>query len=257
MSNSKKNHDLIRQNEKIEEKSQKQDANLQKNTTLYFQVGLIVCLIAVYGLFEMTFETRRPKEIVLAKPIDETWSIKPMLIHPKQPKIEKKEVKKERPSQQPKVVPDDTPDIFQKKEAPTTEPIDPDQVPEVYKIPEEPNIPIDFVEVVPIYPGCEKAKTNVERRECMSQKINRLIQKKFDGTLASEYDLSGVQRISVQFKIDKSGHVTDIKTRASHPKLEEEAARVVGIIPDMAPGKQQNKPVGVVYSLPIVFKVQN
>jgi len=66
-----------------------------------------------------------------------------------------------------------------------------------------------------------------------------------------------LQRISVVFKIDKTGHVTDIKTLAPHPKLQEEAERVVNIIPDMQPGKQRNIPVGVIYSLPIIFKIQN
>ena len=62
MSNPKKTHELIRQNEQIVKKSQKHDANLQKNSTLYFQVGLIICLFMVYGLFEMKFESEIPKE---------------------------------------------------------------------------------------------------------------------------------------------------------------------------------------------------
>ena len=60
MSNQKKTHDLIRQNEQIAKKSQKHEANLQKNSTLYFQVGLIVCLLATFGLLEMKFETTIP-----------------------------------------------------------------------------------------------------------------------------------------------------------------------------------------------------
>ena len=41
-------------------KPQKHDANLQKNSTLYFQVGLIVCLLVTYGLLEMQFEKTLP-----------------------------------------------------------------------------------------------------------------------------------------------------------------------------------------------------
>jgi len=55
MSTPKKSHDTIRQNGQVVQKSQKHDANLQKNSTLYFQVGLIVCLLAAYGLLEMKF----------------------------------------------------------------------------------------------------------------------------------------------------------------------------------------------------------
>jgi len=44
-------HELIRQNEQNVKKPQKHDANLQKNSTIYFQVGLILCLFMVYGLW--------------------------------------------------------------------------------------------------------------------------------------------------------------------------------------------------------------
>src|SRR5690606_12094357 len=46
------------------------------------------------------------------------------------------------------------------------------------------------VEKVPIYPGCESAKTNEERRKCMSEKLAMLIQRRFDKDLASELGLS-------------------------------------------------------------------
>ncbi|WP_338359569.1 energy transducer TonB [Yeosuana marina] len=251
-------HELIRQNEKSVKKSQKHDANLQKNTILYFQVGLIICLLAAYGLFEMTFETRL-QEICEFKPIEEpALFIDVPLIKPAQP--EKEEMVKKQITRvvDPKfVIDENTPEIFTKDPVVTETPIDPKRVPEVIKIPEVENVPYILVEQVPIYPGCERAKDNNERKKCMSDKINKLVQKKFNSNIASEYGLSGIQRINVEFKIDKTGHVTDIKTRATHPKLEEEAERVVNIIPDMEPGKQRDKPVGVIYSLPIVFKVQN
>ena len=58
----KPNHgyNIIRQNDKNVTTSQKHDLNLQKNTTLYFQIGLILCLLAVFGLLEMRFETTVP-----------------------------------------------------------------------------------------------------------------------------------------------------------------------------------------------------
>ena len=42
-------------------KPNKHDANLQKNTTLYFQIGLILCLLGSYLLLEMRFEDNSPK----------------------------------------------------------------------------------------------------------------------------------------------------------------------------------------------------
>ncbi len=90
----------------------------------------------------------------------------------------------------------------------------------------------------------------------MSEKISKLIRKKFNPDLADGLGLSGKQKIDVQFKIDKTGKVTDIKTRAPHARLEKEAERVINKIPQMTPGRQSNKNVGVIYSLPIIFKVQ-
>jgi len=38
--------------------------------------------------------------------------------------------------------------------------------------------------------------------------------------------------------------------------LEKEAIRVVNMIPDMTPGKQRGRPVGVKYTLPITLIVE-
>ena len=90
----------------------------------------------------------------------------------------------------------------------------------------------------------------------MEQKLAKLINRKFDKDIASNYGLSGLQKIYVQFKIDKSGNVTDIKTRAPHKALAKEAEKVINKVPQMKPGKQANKPVNVIYSLPILFQVE-
>ena len=89
-----------------------------------------------------------------------------------------------------------------------------------------------------------------------SQKINKLVNRKFNTEIASEYGLSGVQKIYTQFTIDKNGNVVDIKARAPHPALEKEAQRIIDKIPHMKPGYQRDVAVGVIYNLPITFQVQ-
>lgn len=118
------------------------------------------------------------------------------------------------------------------------------------------DVPFAVIENVPVYPGCEGEKTNDAKKRCMSSKISEFINKKFDTNLASDLGLEGRQRIAVQFKIDKSGRVVDVRARAPHPRLEKEAMDVVQSLPNMTPGKQRGKPVGVLYSLPIVFDIQ-
>ncbi|MCK0178584.1 hypothetical protein MWU50_04700 [Flavobacteriaceae bacterium S0862] len=59
----------------------------------------------------------------------------------------------------------------------------------------------------------------------MSKKIVRLISRKFDSDLAGELGFTGKQRINIKFKIDELGNVVEIKARAPHSKLENEAIK--------------------------------
>lgn len=118
-------------------------------------------------------------------------------------------------------------------------------------------IPFHAVENVPYPSDCKELKTNAEKKKCVSEYIQRHTMRKFDTELISNLGLEpGKKRIFVQFKFDKSGKVFDVKARATHPKLEEEAIRVVQLIPQFAPGVHQDNEVIVAYSLPIVFVVE-
>ncbi|WP_159019069.1 energy transducer TonB [Algibacter sp. L3A6] len=127
---------------------------------------------------------------------------------------------------------------------------------EVAEVDEDIEVPFAVIENVPVFPGCEKGN-NAAKKACMSEKIQKFVTKKFNTELASELGLSGRQRINVIFKIDKTGNVVGVRSRAPHPGLEKEAARVINMLPKMKPGMQRGKAVTVPYSLPIVFQVQD
>ena len=127
---------------------------------------------------------------------------------------------------------------------------------EIEEVEEDIEVPFSVIENVPIFPGCDKGN-NAERRKCMSQKITKFVQRKFNTDLAGDLGLSGRQRISVIFKIDKTGDVVGVRARAPHPRLVKEAQRVINLLPKMKPGKQRGKAVIVPYSLPIIFQVQD
>ena len=127
---------------------------------------------------------------------------------------------------------------------------------QIEEIDEDIDVPFSVIENVPVFPGCEKGN-NTQKRDCMSKKIAQFVNRKFNTELASDLGLSGRQRINVIFKIDKTGNIVGIRARAPHPGLEKEAARVIGLLPKMKPGKQRGKPVNVPYSLPIIFQVQD
>ncbi|ARV10743.1 hypothetical protein BTO05_07315 [Winogradskyella sp. PC-19] len=242
-------------------KSQKHEVNLQKNSTLYFQIGLILCLLGTFALFEMEFES---KTIVVEydKPTDQVIEVAMVDVKEYKPEV-KKEISKA-PSKELKDTFTEEKNDFDKAEEKILTPDEPlttDKLvnPDALTTIEEPieDFNIINVEFVPIFPGCEKYELNSERKKCLNEKMNRLVKRKFNSGIASEYGLSGVQRIYVNFKVDKAGNITDIQTRAPHPKLEKEALKVANKIPKMEPGKMGTTPVNVLYTLPITFKVEN
>lgn len=117
------------------------------------------------------------------------------------------------------------------------------------------DVPFAIIEDVPVFPGCTGTKE--QKRDCLNDKINQHVGKKFNVELAQELGLSpGKKRISVMFTINKNGDIVDIQARAPHVRLEKEAIRVIESLPKMQPGKQRGRPVGVKYSLPITFNVE-
>ncbi|HIN98075.1 MAG TPA: blaR1 peptidase M56 [Flavobacteriaceae bacterium] len=115
------------------------------------------------------------------------------------------------------------------------------------------DVPFAKIQKVPAYPGCEGS--NEEVKKCTSKLIQTFVGENFNTKLANEVNLSGRQRISVQFKIDRTGSVIDVKARAAHPSLEAEAIRVVSTLPKMTPGEENGEPVNVIYALPIIFQI--
>lgn len=113
-----------------------------------------------------------------------------------------------------------------------------------------------IIENVPTHPDCDEKASNLERKKCMSTKIAEFIGKKFDTRIAQNTGLSGKIRILVAFEINTNGDVIEVKARAPHTLLEQEAIRVIKLLPKFKPGYQRGKPVTVPYSLPIVFEVE-
>lgn len=117
------------------------------------------------------------------------------------------------------------------------------------------DVPFLVIEDVPIYPGCTGSKQ--ELKDCFTEKIKKFFIKRFNADLAKELGLSeGKKRIIVLFRIDKNGKVTDVIARAPHPKIQQEVVKIIKKLPQMTPGRQRGVPVGVRYTLPIVFLVK-
>ena len=251
----------------------KHDANLRKNSKLYFQVGLIVVLLMSYIIVEKQFKV---KEIFIPDPdpigelsMNEVKQYKVEEPVKEPTKTSTKEVVKK--SNTFKVVENtekelkETTDMLfttdESKEDNTTFNANNVNVVDEYQPVDE--IIFTVVQEKPIFPGCEDAE---DRGKCMQEKIDRMINKKFDREIASDHELKGKQIIYAAFKIDENGNIVNIHSvvrgdqantmsKKAKEDLINEANRVIGNLPKFKPGKHNGKNVVVPYMVPIKFVV--
>ncbi len=101
-----------------------------------------------------------------------------------------------------------------------------------------------FVEQMPEFPGGEAALVKFLQQNIQYPQMER------------DNDIQG--RVFMRFVVMEDGRVDSVKVmRPISPGLDKEATRVLKLMPNFIPGKQQGKPVRVYYTLPIVFKLQN
>ena len=261
MKNSKDRTD-VRQNVEYTA-SRKHEANLRRNPTLHFQVGLILALLVSIFFLEvkMPEEAYNPpvrdddsEEVVW----DQQFQVVKKVVEVAVPKIEE-------PTPAQPQLPDEVTQVSDEtvlietvlkgttEVEPDTSLVDPVIVDYVDDVDPVEDVPFLVIEEAPLFPGCEGLDTNDERKACMTSRMHRLIKKKVNPNLASDLGLNGINKVFVQFTVDKSGNITKINARGPHTRLEKEAERVIKLLPKMQPGKQRSVPVGVIYSLPIVF----
>jgi len=228
--------------------------NLENYSKIFAQLGLVLALLLVYVIIQD--KSYEKNGITLNYDVNRVIEEAPAIVEYKikvKPIPKKKVILKSL-----KKIDDDIPqeETFIDKvdpDAPLKEPsfttVDIDEEPE------PDGIPFLLIEDVPVFPGC--VGTNEELKACFEMNIAKFINKKFDASLAESLGLSaGKQRIFTVFKIDKNGNVVDILARAPHKRLQEEAIRVINLLPKMEPGMQRKKPVVVNYSLPITFRIE-
>jgi len=116
--------------------------------------------------------------------------------------------------------------------------------------------PIDVVQTMPLYPGCDDEVDQDKKRKCAQTTMLKYIYSylRYPDD-ARRKDIEGMALI--QFTIDIDGSLIDIKTRRGVCKsIEEESLRVVKSMPNWTPGYQDGKPVRVQFNLPIRYKLQ-
>lgn len=232
-------------------------ADLNRNSSLYFVIGLTIVLFLTWRALE--YKTYPKDEVVLdlvqtVDDLNEDVPVTEMIKTPPPPP----------PPAAPEVIEvvEDTEEVEEtiiestetSQDAIVEEVIEVDDV-EVGEEEEEITVPFAIIENVPIFPGCESAKNNEERKLCFQEKVQEHIIKEFTYPPAAlELGIQG--RVFVQFVIDSKGKIGSIRMRGPDKNLEKEAHRIVASLPQMTPGNQRGKAVSVPYSIPINFTIQ-
>ena len=227
-------------------------ADLNKNRSLYFVIGLCVILFVSWRAIE--WKTYEASNLLLQKlnidddddeevPLTEQIKTPPPPPPPPAPEIieiveDEEEVEET---------------VIESTETDQEEIVEVEEV-EIEDDFEDVDVPFAVIEDVPIFPGCERVAKS-KRRECFQEKINKHIRKNFRyPEIAQEMGIQG--RVYVNFIISKDGSISNIRMRGPDKNLEKEAARIIGKLPKMTPGKQRGRPVRVPFSIPITFRLQ-
>jgi hypothetical protein len=155
-------------------------------------------------------------------------------------------------------VPYSIPIVFQVADRKTSEGSTTKIIKETYNTKRKKTDVISFseIEIAPLFNKCDTNLNNEVRRLCTVESVKMFVNSNFNHNLAHELNLeAGQKRIFTSFTIDKQGNIKNIIARGPHPILEEEAIRVLKLLPQFTPGKQNDKVVKVQFSLPITLQI--
>ena len=251
---------------KYSKREDKKSINISWNSSLFFQLGLIVSMLLVFLVAESSIGSTTVKQVsendfYLPEPAFVNYRLEePVMDIPKPKEPIKQQPKRGKVSiikNELKMVDNSTSDLPETPTASTETPaVNVSKAPNV-ETPEQPkNYYSNTVENAPIFPGCESLSSNKQRAACMSKKVKAFISRNFDAEkFSGAIDQGEIQRIDVQFKIDATGRVSEVIARSKYKPLEKEAIRVINKLPLITPGKQGDRQVDVLYNVPIVFKM--
>ncbi|MFS4466928.1 energy transducer TonB [Maribacter sp. 2210JD10-5] len=226
-------------------------ADLTKNSSLYFVVGLFAVMLFTYVAFEWKtydetneYDTSMNVDDLLDEEVPMTEQIKTPPPPPPPAAPEIIEVVEDEEEVEETVI--ESTETSQEEEIVEVEDV------VVEEVEEDVDVPFAVIENVPVFPGCENESN---KRACFNKMIQKHISKNFRyPEIAQEMGVQG--RVSVMFVIQKDGSIGNIRMRGPDKNLEKEAARIIGKLPKMTPGKQRGRAVRVPFSIPINFKLQ-
>lgn len=116
--------------------------------------------------------------------------------------------------------------------------------------------PVLMAERMPIYGSCDVDLDEKLRRDCTSQNLLKHIYENVKyPALARGAEIEGT--VVVSFVVNKQGNVEDVKiVRGIGGGCGKEVKRVIEKLGQFLPGKQNGRPVSVIYRLPVKFRLE-
>jgi len=226
-------------------------ADVGRNSSLYFVIGLAAVMLLVYGALEYKnyeddggYDISLNVEDQLDEEVPMTEQIKTPPPPPPPAAPEVIEVVEDEEEVEETVI--ESTETSQEEEVMEVEDV------EMEEVDEDISVPFAVIEDVPVFPGCEGASN---KKACFQEQMNKHIRKNFRyPEIAQEMGVQG--RVSVVFVIQRDGSIGNIRMRGPDKNLEAEALRIIKKLPKMTPGKQRGRAVKVPFSIPINFKLQ-
>ncbi len=229
-------------------KNPKKDLN--RDSGLHFVLGMFLVLMLTYVALEWKTFNNSPDYDISMNQVDELNEEVDLVewIKPEPPK----------PIVTPPII--EIIDDVEEQEETLFDAVEPNQDTEIadiedIEVGEDPvpdTVIFTLIEEVPVFPGCENSK---DKRACFNKMMKTHIQKNFRyPALEQEMGIEG--KVNIMFEIQKDGNIGNIRMRGPNKNLENDAARIIGKLPKMTPGKQRGTPVRVPFSIPITYKLQ-
>ncbi|MFY7811718.1 MAG: energy transducer TonB [Flavobacterium sp.] len=116
------------------------------------------------------------------------------------------------------------------------------------------DIEINFTEIdnPPVFPSCEN---NLEKKECFLNELQKHIKENFKyPEITSDSIVQG--QVFVNFLIRKDGSVFVNYAKGQHPLLENEAKRILELLPKFSPAIHNGNAVVMKMAYPITYKLK-
>ena len=118
------------------------------------------------------------------------------------------------------------------------------------------DIPFVVMDQIPLFPDCVGVEKSAQF-DCFHTQMQQHIKQNFTYPVeAMKKNIQG--RIMIEYLINKNGDVEILRVRGpvNSELLQEEAKRIISLLPKFIPGKQKGKIIGVKHVIPITFKIQ-